>query len=387
MLLRLIILLLLIPVSSWAAPSITGTSGTLTNGQTITISGTSFGTKTTAMPTISSYDHSTTANNWSGGSISGGWGQVASGVDPVTLTTGTPRATYYQSAHKGTFNSAGEYSAVYGTMNTPEDKIYVSWWNYRNYSSFSSGNNTKWFRVYQSVAPGESTGNICFSHCEDNNQVNNGDEFLTTEFAPSGTWNLSSYVSGVSKGATGWFGVDLSPTVGPHLQTWEHWEVFFDYPTTTAGNDGQVIVWKNGRRLFNATGVTFADGASDNTGRLIAIGQVSGGLTGTEWFDQIYMDKTIAHVFVSNSGTVAWPEQTTEHHSEIQVPSAWSASSITFTLNQGTCTNFTSDCKYLYVVDSTGAISNAYDLSSGGGGGGSTPSTVSGCAISGGKVQ
>lgn len=42
--------LLLLSVQVKAAPSVTGTSGTFTSGQSVTISGSSFGTKTTAAP-------------------------------------------------------------------------------------------------------------------------------------------------------------------------------------------------------------------------------------------------------------------------------------------------------------------------------------------------
>jgi hypothetical protein len=59
--------------NTFAAPSISGVSGTLTDGQTITISGSNFGTKTTAAPFISSYDNATSANNWSSGTLGGGW--------------------------------------------------------------------------------------------------------------------------------------------------------------------------------------------------------------------------------------------------------------------------------------------------------------------------
>ncbi len=75
--------------------------------------------------------------------------------------------------------------------------------------------------------------------------------------------------------------------------------------------------------------------------------------------DDIYIDNTRARVEVCNSST--WAART---HCEIQIPSAWSGTSITTTLNQGSFSGLSG--AYLYVVDSSGAVNaNGYLLSSG----------------------
>jgi hypothetical protein len=62
-------------------------------------------------------------------------------------------------------------------------------------------------------------------------------------------------------------------------------------------------------------------------------------------------------------------------HREIQIPSAWSDTSITITLNKGSFANFNS--AYLYVIDADGNVNtNGYLLSDGGGG--NTPPSSSG---------
>lgn len=59
------------PVSAFAV-TVSDVAGTFTNGETITISGSSFGSKSTPAPVISTYDHPTSANNISTGAVGGG---------------------------------------------------------------------------------------------------------------------------------------------------------------------------------------------------------------------------------------------------------------------------------------------------------------------------
>ena len=86
------------------------------------------------------------------------------------------------------------------------------------------------------------------------------------------------------------------------------------------------------------------------------------------WVDNVYIDHTQARVEIGDKST--WNACA---HREIQVPSAWSSSSITFIARQGTFSG--SGTAYLYVVDSTGAMnSNGYPITIGSGGGTPPPS-------------
>ena len=76
--------------------------------------------------------------------------------------------------------------------------------------------------------------------------------------------------------------------------------------------------------------------------------------------DNIYIDNTPQRVEVGNAST--WTACT---HREIQIPSAWSSNSITFSVNQGAFTS--GQQAYLYVVDSTGAVNaSGYPITIGG---------------------
>jgi hypothetical protein len=73
--------------------------------------------------------------------------------------------------------------------------------------------------------------------------------------------------------------------------------------------------------------------------------------------DDIYADNTLARVVVGNASTYA-----SLTHRELQIPSAWSNSSIAITVNKGSFRD--NDCAYLYVIDDNGIVnSNGYKIS------------------------
>ena len=65
------------------------------------------------------------------------------------------------------------------------------------------------------------------------------------------------------------------------------------------------------------------------------------------WWDEIYVDTTQARIEICDSA-----EWSTKSHCEIQIPTSWSATEITFTANQGSFAN--GSTVYLFVVDSDG---------------------------------
>jgi hypothetical protein len=80
------------------------------------------------------------------------------------------------------------------------------------------------------------------------------------------------------------------------------------------------------------------------------------------WEDDLYIDTTWARVMICTGS-----QWNSKGICEIQIPSAWSANSVTITANQG---SFASGQQaYLYVVDSTGAVNaNGFPVTIGGGG-------------------
>lgn len=77
------------------------------------------------------------------------------------------------------------------------------------------------------------------------------------------------------------------------------------------------------------------------------------------WVDDVYVDTTWARVMLGNASTLSASTRI-----EPQIPSAWSTSGVTVTVNTGTFA--ANETAYLFVVDSTDATSSGYPLTLGG---------------------
>ena len=358
---------------SSAEPQIAVLSGSLHNGGTITIRGSDFGSKSSAAPLISSYNNSNTANNWSTGSIAGDW--TSRGT--VSLSTTILRNSLPQSSRTITYDNGGAYDSIrYLRMNT-DNKVYVSFWMYRDNTTWNqvtgSGNNAKFLRIYQSSGyDGDSYYQLV---CDANGDAaalrSSGDHLggnsqWSIDYT-SPLYNATRYNRSIFNASTN---LNL-----PQLQNWEHYEYYMDYPSSQGGMDGINVVWKNGATV--ARSINLSVGGSSNDRRWVMIGQVSGAYSPSynEYIDQVYIDNTLAHIYISDSANTSWPDNAFAHHSEIQVASEWSDKSITFTFNQG---GFSSgDTVYLYIVDNNGSCnSQGHPINIGGGNQAATPITV-----------
>jgi hypothetical protein len=67
------------------------------------------------------------------------------------------------------------------------------------------------------------------------------------------------------------------------------------------------------------------------------------------YWDEIYVDRTQARIELGNAAT--WAGST---HFEIQIPTDWSSTAVTFRVSQGTAAN--GETAYLYVIDSAGNV-------------------------------
>lgn len=346
-------LLVINPANIGAFPVISGVSGTFTNKSPVVITGAGFSQKTNAGPLISSYDNVSAANNWSSGTLGGGW--TFSGAGGL-VNTGPQRCPWQQSSYKIRYNTNGGFASVKHLENTPYRRNYFSMWMYRDYSNWnlavSSGGNNKFMRLYFSS---DNSGPTLFSAVyPDNNGVEDA-VHLSAETINSPGWSVFySACNADEYSATTADIVTTDSACLSQLKTWEHWEWYIIMPSTDIGNDGSMTFMKDGMALGSATGVGMLRSGDGNDARLYLLGMLSGGRTvsGYEYIDQVYIDNTPAHVFISSSPGILWPDVSAEYHSEIQVPSAWSDGSITFTLNQGLFSN--GETAFLYVVDTTG---------------------------------
>jgi hypothetical protein len=137
----------------------------------------------------------------------------------------------------------------------------------------------------------------------------------------------------------------------PPLQSWNIEEYQFSQGTLDV-KDASYIFWLNGVVQANWTFIgrtstypgiwqvfdvqNFWSGAAPPSGAFV-------------YLDDFYFDTTWARVMVGDQPTF---DRST--HREIQIPTAWSDTSITVTLNQGTLNDLKNG--YLYVIDANGQV-------------------------------
>lgn len=362
----------------YAAPIISTAPDTLSNGTTITITGTGFGSKTSASPLISSYDNATSANNWSTGSLGANWHLRDAGDDP-TLTTTDTRTNLTQSSYKATYNAAGAYSYVGYSHNSRVDKEYISWWTYNDYATYSIsgvGENAKMLREYTDSTLGDG---IIISNFNNSSTTTYDKTRIYAEHAPAcSAWSVAYSATNATLRSSGYFDVNIADAnCGNTMQQWVHWELYNTYSTNLEGGEDTSVLLKNGQTVARSINISLQTTDSDDDERFLLIGQVTGNRSEaqTEWLDQIYFDNTISHVILSASSSYSFPDNADVTHTETQVPTAWSDTSITFNVNQGTFGD--TDTVYIYVVDASGACnSQGYEVTIGG------SELTSGCSFS-----
>ena len=337
-----------------AAPNDGGSLLVLHNGESVTITG-DFGDKAVAEPLAVSYDSPNEDDNWAAGTLGGQW--TVRG-EP-TLTDENPRTPHWQSSHKFSYDA---YYPPYDTLSldhmSPDDKLYISFWMYRDNDTLSmttgSGNNSKFLRIYTD-AEGQSGNLVVTFVCDDNGDPLNLS--VTGDGLGTHPYNIDYSAPRCDAGyySGDWFHVS-SNTCLPQMQSWEHYEFYVNYPSQVGGTDTEVILWQNGVTVARASGMTINEAGQVNDRRLIRIGQVSGGRTlhYNEYLDEVYIDTTVAHIFIADKADLSWPDSPDPVHTEIQVPSYWQDGQITFTVNQGSFENGAR--AYVYVVRPDGRL-------------------------------
>jgi hypothetical protein len=361
----LLIMLIIIfgSFSAWAAPSVTGISGTVSNGQSVTISGSSFGSKSPAAPylwdtvdNISAYSGVSTGTAVPVGS-GYPWSANNSTSYPVMINKTSQlrgvRTANYQAGSGGSNPNCSGMTLGYPTATNPGGNyLYVTWWLYRGYSD-------------SDVA---STSNKHLRAIDATSWPGNYEMSLTTNV---GCYlydaDTSTYLSGTTNGGSG----NIHSWPGwPVPSTWGREELLVNSssPAFTVGTPGTYLP---GTGDGNYDTLSSSGGMTSPLIYVDGIGwDIDTSINGATYFGEIYIDNTWARVEACDAST--W---TARSHCEIQIPSAWSASSITATVNQGSFATGTT--VYLYVLDSTNTP-NASGLAITIGGGSSGPGIPTG---------
>lgn len=350
---KIVIFFLLFPSVAFAAPSISGISGTISHGSSVTISGSAFGTKATGAPYrwdpiegVSEYDGmaddetitATTNGYWD---LNNGYRYNTTG----TYQRGVSTANMDIPQTPDTCSN-GSYMKI-GTMLPDNNEYYASFWIW--YSISFTTQNSKVVRWWE-----DHTGN------------SDADLTIQQSWTENGPWYVGKFDNNDASTCIS-SGTLNSPWTRPVAGQWERVEIYWKAESTfPTSNDGILWVSQHSNSDIHAYSVDPANfncaGSSPNL-RWFTFGVDMNCSVYAPYrveMDDIYIDKTRARIEVCDSST--WAART---HCEVQIPSAWSDTSITATLNQGSFGSLGSS--YLYAIDSSGNVNSSGYLLSGGG--------------------
>ncbi len=305
--------------SGLAAPSVSNVSGTLTHGSSVTITGSGFGAKGGSDPNkpliwadLESSIQPTTLG------VVTSWGAITN----MSLSLAAPQYGLSRQNAVGTF-SATQLTHNFEFTRSFTSKVYVY---AKRYYEFAQPTNIKMFRFWSTndsawnIVSSTSNGGIILNEsCVDPDRFQGipwlQNQWITEEFLINlGT--VASCGSNSGNGSYQWL------RNGTQVQS----ESSLTTGTTLGKNYGRLIMLDNFTDIFNPPA----------SGQRI-------------WLDDLYADDTWARVMIGNASTFA-----ASTVREIQIPSAWSNTSITIAVNQGSFSSLAN--KYLYIIDANGQV-------------------------------
>lgn len=364
---------LLVPMICNAAPTVSGVSGIAQHNGTITITGSSFGTKSQATPVAwDNFSQGTVGKAPSTAATMGSWSNVGwdsvTGLTPFVVSSAVQRYSNSRSVYA---NMNREMRACF-TGGADSQTWFVQYWFYlgpgfafQNSNTNSLGN-IKFFRMWST---GSDTANVRVS------ADGTYDVAITCEgVGGSENWNpaISGYkyidpVMGygdpgyVDPTNTGWKHFENSITTGS-------WHLFqFEYKdSSVGGSDGVIRWWFDGKLILDRGNFKTRNSSNQSFKRPQTVGfynsHSANGSSAAFYMTDVYIDNTWARVEIGNASTYAACT-----HREIQPTTAWANGSITVKVNQGSYNSGAS--AYLYVVDPNGSVNaTGYPITIGSGG-------------------
>jgi hypothetical protein len=346
---------------AYSAPIQSSVSGLFLDGESIIITGTSFGSG----PNVVIFDDFEKGNNGELISTTAGSAKYSEWDD----VGGESSSVYYSSTYhlSGSMSFSSDCSVNYGPYiqkNLPSNttSVFVCWWLY-----LPSGNNfpgydadrVNWKQMWlqgSSITDDDlvlptalgSAANIIDSWLLNGNETDPGySEYVTINFS-RGEW----------KRLLVWINGGYSSDGNAHF-----WELTATGPVQRL-TDNNVNTLKSGGYFERIRPNGYADNATNSH----------------PTFDDVYVASGAnarARVEIGNNS--AYSSCT---NLSILTPTSWSATSIVAVVNQGAFN--IDDTAYVFVIDSDGGVSAGYEVTIGSGG--SVP-TISGCDISGVDIQ
>jgi len=303
---------------SLAAPSIGAVGGDRLQGSTVTISGASFGGKSPAKPLV--------------------WAPFDSNINPTILGQRTSWSSVGSMAWSSDYGGTAKASNGNGNWTLEVDynywtadgqKIYIFKKEKQNFLITSDTQNWKIWRMW---SPSFTYPNIYAAS-------SNGRVYTEGLGSESGYWGNFRVTT------TDWVTVELIVRA-----------------STYGVKDGLLKIIYNCQEKASGTIMTRDSTDSDYMTMNFVVHGVLANMgswnpawstaNNRMWADDVYVDTTWARVMIGDAAT--WSGCTRK---EIQIPSAWSDTSITATFNQGAFS--TGASAWLYVVDSAGTVNSA----------------------------
>lgn len=312
--------------NAYGAPSITQTSGTFSNGSSVTIKGSGFGNKSSAPPLV--FDNFESGSNgtkvMTSNAVVGKWQNGAGHDQPIYST---------EQAHSG--SKSAKLAARPGAYNLSVNQngsfpvVYMDWWVRVNLKDNVSRNWKPW-RLY------------------------GANDAMTANTVVMCNGNGLSIIN-ETREAGFWWGEGGSVNNGK----WQHYQVLLKASSSPGAADGAVKQYINGRLASDHSGIVTRTSSSHwnqiRIGHYWATDAVAecGSNGGADiYLDNVYIDTTWARVELGNASTYA---ASTER--AIQIPTSWSANSITFNVNTGAFKE--GSTAYIYVVDSNDNVNSS----------------------------
>jgi hypothetical protein len=328
-----------------AAPTVGGVSGTLSTGQTVTISGSGFGSKSSASPVL--------WDNFEGGAAGNGTQGAPATIGKWDTGAGSENVSYSnQVAHTGKQSADGNFVTNYNASlakNMTFSRLYMDFWMLVKYNSIKSRNFKPW-RLY-----GDNDNYqldyvwLCNSNLMNRVQANTG--------LGLGDYGGPAYSNGQ------WMHIQLSYQQSSPGQT--NGAVHHFINSVVAGLDSNSVETETASASFDQIRIGhYWDSNSDdvcpsNSGAHIYV-------------DDAYIDTSWSRVEIGNSSSY-----TAATHREIQVAKTWADGSVTVNFNPGSFTS--GSAAWLFVIDANGNTSAGKQITIGNTstGGGTTPPAAS----------
>ena len=312
------------------------TSATL-SGDSITITGTEFGPKSTPEPVFSDgFEYGSNGNLRD--LSSGNWTTYLS--DGPVVNSNVVRTGDY-SVENIIIDGDNHNATGYHELVTPSDRIYYSSWMHISTDSPLTGVG-KMMRIGSTVSVDSYAGDGIFGISDWN--TSQGPYFFYT------TGDGSTY----PYAGTEQYRHDLS------FDSWFRVEFFVQLSSPAGSSNGIIQIFWGGewRNITDAVTLATLDTYSLNTCLLgLMFTSPPAGTTISIHTDDVYIDNTRARVEIGDKEVFA--DCT---HREIQIPTAWATDEISVTVNQG---SFSDGSAYLFVVDKDGTVSDQDPLTEG----------------------